>query len=196
MNFQAHPSAIIDSGANIGENTRIWHFTHICEGAEIGRNCSIGQNVYIASRACIGNNVKIQNNVSVYDDVILEDDVFCGPSCVFTNVINPRAHVKRKHEYATTLLHTGATLGANCTIVCGKTIGRYAFIAAGAVVTKDVPDYALMAGVPAIQIGWISKAGIKLELPLTGSGEAACSETGERYRLNGAFIEAVEEASE
>lgn len=157
--FFKHETAIIDDGANIGNKTRIWHWTHVCGGANIGSNCVLGQNVFIASRVVIGNNVKIQNNVSVYDDVILEDDVFCGPSMVFTNVINPRAHVERKDEYRKTLVKKGASLGANCTVVCGNNIGEYALVGAGAVITKDVKPHALMAGVPAKQIGWVSHAG-------------------------------------
>jgi UDP-2-acetamido-3-amino-2,3-dideoxy-glucuronate N-acetyltransferase len=180
-----HASAIVDAGAQIGEGTRIWHWTHVCAGAKIGRNCSLGQNVYVASRVVIGDNVKIQNNVSVYDEVTLEDDVFCGPSMVFTNVYNPRAEFSRKDAYRKTLVKRGASLGANCTIVCGITIGRYAFVGAGAVVNRDVPDFALMAGVPARRIGWMSRYGERLPLPVQGKGEAQCRHTGERYLLNG-----------
>jgi len=183
MPFEAHSSAIVDPGAIIGERTRIWHWTHVSTGARIGEDCSLGQNVYIGNEVVIGNNVKIQNNVSVYDNVTLEDDVFCGPSMVFTNVRNPRSAVPRKHEYRDTLVKKGATLGANCTIICGTTIGEYAFIGAGAVVNRDVLDYALMVGVPARQIGWISRHGERLALPLTGSGEAKCPATGAIYRL-------------
>jgi UDP-2-acetamido-3-amino-2,3-dideoxy-glucuronate N-acetyltransferase len=179
-----HPSAIVDSGAEIGEGTRIWHWTHVCAGARIGARCSLGQNVYVAARVTIGNNVKIQNNVSVYDEVTLEDDVFCGPSMVFTNVINPRSAISRKTDYQKTLVKRGATLGANCTIVCGITVGAYAFVGAGAVVNRDVPDFALMVGVPARQIGWMSRYGEQLDLPLEGSGEAVCRHTGERYRVS------------
>lgn len=181
--MQVHESAIIDDGAQIGEGTRIWHWVHVCGGAVIGRNCSLGQNVFVGNRVRIGDRVKIQNNVSVYDNVTLEDDVFCGPSMVFTNVYNPRAAVERKHEYRSTLVRQGATLSANCTIVCGVTIGRYAFVGAGAVVNRDVPDFALMVGVPARQVGWMSRHGVRLDLPLTGEGEATCPETGERYLL-------------
>jgi len=181
--MQVHESAIIDDGAQIGEGTRIWHWVHVCGGAVIGRNCSLGQNVFVGNRVRIGDRVKIQNNVSVYDNVTLEDDVFCGPSMVFTNVYNPRAAVERKHEYRNTLVRQGATLGANCTIVCGVTIGRYAFVGAGAVVNRDVPDFALIVGVPARQVGWMSRHGVRLDLPLTGEGEATCPETGERYLL-------------
>ena len=179
-----HPTAIVDKGANIGEGTRIWHWVHVCAGARIGRNCSLGQNVYVGNRVVIGDNVKIQNNVSVYDEVTLEDDVFCGPSMVFTNVYNPRSAVSRKDEYRKTLIKRGATLGANCTVVCGVTIGEHAFIGAGAVVNRDVPDYALMLGVPARQAGWMSRFGERLTLPLIGDGEATCPHTGEKYRVS------------
>jgi UDP-2-acetamido-3-amino-2,3-dideoxy-glucuronate N-acetyltransferase len=178
-----HPSAIVDEGAQIGAGSRVWHFTHICAGARIGGRCSFGQNVFVGNRVVIGNNVKVQNNVSVYDNVTLEDDVFCGPSMVFTNVYNPRSAITRKDEYRDTLVRRGATLGANCTIVCGVTVGTNAFVAAGAVVNRDVPDFALMAGVPARQIGWMSRFGERLDLPLTGDGEATCLHTGERYLL-------------
>ena len=189
-NYQVHASAIIDSGAKIGSNSRIWHWVHICSEAEIGEGCSLGQNVFVGNKVVIGNNVKIQNNVSVYDNVILEDDVFCGPSMVFTNVYNPRSSVNRKNEYRNTLVKQGATLGANCTIVCGTTIGRYAFVGAGAVVTKDVPDYALMVGVPAQQIGWMSEYGERLNLlPLTGNNiEAICPVTNEKYVLKNSSV--------
>ena len=179
-----HESVIVDEGATIGEGTKIWHFSHVCSGAVIGNACSLGQNVFVGNQVVIGNNCKIQNNVSVYDNVTLENDVFCGPSMVFTNVYNPRSAVSRKNEYRDTLVGQGATLGANCTIVCGVTIGRYAFIGAGAVVNKDVPDYALMVGVPARQIGWMSEYGEQLDLPLSGHEEAQCPHTQQRYRLN------------
>jgi UDP-2-acetamido-3-amino-2,3-dideoxy-glucuronate N-acetyltransferase len=159
MNYFKHETAIVDDGAQIGADSHIWHWAHICAGAKIGKNCSLGQNVFVANNVIIGNNVKIQNNVSVYDNVVLEDDVFCGPSMVFTNVYNPRAAISRKHEYRDTLVKKGATLGANCTIICGVTIGKYAFVGAGAVVNRDVPDYALVVGVPAKQIGWMSECG-------------------------------------
>lgn len=189
MNYTVHETAIVDAGAQIGARTRIWHWVHVCAGAKIGEQCSLGQNVYVANNVVIGNNVKIQNNVSVYDNVTLEDDVFCGPSAVFTNVYNPRSHVPRKSEYRNTLIKRGATLGANCTIVCGVTIGEYAFIGAGAVVNKDVPPYALMVGVPARQVGWISRYGERLDLPVSGSGQARCPATGERYALeNGEIV--------
>lgn len=183
MAYTAHPSAIIDEGAQVGEGSRIWHFVHVSAGARIGDRCSLGQNVYVGNDVRIGNNVKIQNNVSVYDAVTLEDDVFCGPSMVFTNVYNPRSAVTRKDEYRRTLVRRGATLGANCTIVCGTTVGEYAFIGAGAVVNRDVPAFALMVGVPARQVGWMSRHGERLELPLAGDGEARCPHTGDRYRL-------------
>jgi len=179
-----HETAIVDKGAQIGEGSRIWHWVHICGGARIGRGCSLGQNVFVGNRVVIGDNVKIQNNVSVYDNVTLEDDVFCGPSMVFTNVYNPRSAVSRKDEYRDTVVQQGATLGANCTIVCGVTIGRFAFIGAGAVVNRDVPDYALMVGVPARQIGWMSEFGEQLDLPLTGRAETICKHSGVVYRLN------------
>jgi len=182
-NYQVHETAVVDAGATIGAGTRIWHFCHVSSGASIGEACSLGQNTYVANRVRIGRNVKIQNNVSVYDDVTLEDGVFCGPSMVFTNVINPRSSVPRKNEYLDTRVRCGATLGANCTIVCGVTIGRYAFVGAGAVVTRDVLDFALVVGVPARQIGWMSRHGNSLSLPLIGQGEACCPETDERYRL-------------
>ncbi|APG62484.1 N-acetyltransferase [Sphingorhabdus lutea] len=180
---QVHPSAIIDDGATIGDNCRIWHFSHICAGAIIGSGVSIGQNVFVGNRVKIGNNCKVQNNVSVYDNVYLEDGVFCGPSMVFTNVHNPRAEVERKSEYRDTLVKKGASLGANCTIICGATIGQYAFIGAGAVVSKNVPDFALMAGVPARQIGWMSAFGEKLDLPLTGDAQCICPHSGDKYIL-------------
>jgi UDP-2-acetamido-3-amino-2,3-dideoxy-glucuronate N-acetyltransferase len=185
-----HPSAIVDAGAQLGEGTRVWHFVHVSAGARIGANCALGQGVFVGSDVVIGNNVRIQNNVSVYDAVTLEDDVFCGPSMVFTNVYNPRSAVPRKNEYRRTLVRRGATLGANCTLVCGSTIGEYAFVGAGAVVNRDVPAYALMVGVPARRIGWISRHGERLALPASGSGEAACPATGERYCLDGETLQA------
>jgi len=179
-----HETAIVDEGAVIGEGSRIWHWVHVCGGARIGKGCSFGQNVFVGNRVVIGNNVKIQNNVSVYDNVTLEDDVFCGPSMVFTNVYNPRSAVSRKDEYRNTLVKQGATLGANCAVVCGTTIGRCAFIGAGAVVNRDVSDYALVVGVPARQIGWMSEFGEQLNLPLTGRAEVVCEHSGAVYRLN------------
>jgi len=178
-----HASAIVDEGAQIGDGTRVWHWVHVSSGARIGRNCTLGQNVFVASKVVIGDNVKIQNNVSIYDEVTLEDDVFCGPSMVFTNVYNPRSAFSRKNDYRKTLVKRGATLGANCTIVCGITIGEHAFVAAGAVVNRDVPDFALVAGVPARHTGWMSRFGERLSLPLKGDGETTCRHTGERYRL-------------
>jgi len=179
-----HPTAIVDDGAQIGAGSRVWHWVHVCSGARIGDGVSLGQNVFVGNKVEIGNQCKIQNNVSVYDNVILEDGVFCGPSMVFTNVYNPRALLERKDEYRNTLVKRGATLGANCTIVCGVTIGEYAFIGAGTVVNKDVPAYALMVGVPAKQIGWMSEFGEKLDLPLTGNAETTCSHTNARYQLS------------
>lgn len=188
MMFTVHESAIVDEGAQIGANSRIWHFVHVCGGAKIGEGCSLGQNVFVGNKVTIGDNVKVQNNVSVYDNVHLEDDVFCGPSMVFTNVYNPRSFIERKTEYRDTLVKRGATLGANCTIVCGVTIGEYALVGAGAVINKDVPAFALMVGVPARQIGWISKYGEQLDLPLEGSGTYTCEHTGEQYQLKNGFV--------
>jgi UDP-2-acetamido-3-amino-2,3-dideoxy-glucuronate N-acetyltransferase len=189
MTVTIHPSAIVDDGAQLGAGTRVWHFAHVCAGARIGEACSLGQGVYVGNDVTIGRNVKIQNNVSVYDAVTLEDDVFCGPSMVFTNVHNPRSAVTRKHEYRRTLVKKGATLGANCTIVCGSTVGRYAFVGAGAVVTQDVPDFALMVGVPARRIGWMSRHGERLDLPVSADAgserTAKCPATGEAYVLRG-----------
>ena len=186
--YTAHPTAIIDEGARIGAGCRIWHFVHICAGAQIGRNCSFGQNVFVGNNVAIGDRCKIQNNVSVYDNVFLEDGVFCGPSMVFTNVYNPRSLIERKSEYRDTRVKTGATLGANCTIVCGVTVGRFAFVGAGAVVNKDVPDYALVVGVPARQIGWMSEYGEQLDLPVAGSGEAVCPYSGDKYILSDGLV--------
>jgi len=183
MSITIHPTAIVDEGTQIGEGSRIWHWVHICGGAKIGRDCSFGQGVFVGDRVVIGNNCKIQNNVSVYDNVTLEDDVFCGPSVVFTNVYNPRSAVNRKNEYRNTLVKRGVTLGANSTVVCGTTIGEYAFVAAGALINRSVKPYALMAGVPGKQIGWMSQFGDRLNLPLTGSAEAVCSHTGMKYLL-------------
>lgn len=183
MKATIHPTAIVDEGAQLGEGSRVWHWVHICGGARIGRDCSFGQNVFVGNDVQIGDRCKIQNNVSIYDAVTLEDDVFCGPSMVFTNVYNPRSAIERKEEYRRTLVKRGATIGANATIVCGLTLGDYAFIAAGAVVTRDVKPYALMAGVPARQIGWMSQHGERLALPLDGDGEATCPGNGQRYCL-------------
>ncbi len=178
-----HASAIVDEGALLGAATHVWHFAHVCAGARIGDGCSLGQGVYVGNDVQIGHNVKVQNNVSVYDAVTLEDDVFCGPSMVFTNVHNPRSAVPRKNEYRHTLVKRGATLGANCTVVCGTTIGSYAFVGAGAVVSRDVADFALVVGVPARRIGWVSRYGERLTFTDGSNGEAACPATGERYVL-------------
>jgi len=191
-NFYKHETAIIDSGAKIGEGSKVWHWVHISSGAQIGAKCSLGQNVFVGNKVTIGNNVKIQNNVSVYDNVTIEDDVFCGPSMVFTNVYNPRSFIERKNEYRNTLIKKGATLGANCTIVCGVEVGEYAFIGAGAVINKNVPAFALMVGVPARQIGWMSKFGEKLPLPLEGKGEYFCEGTHTKYSLNGKDLHVTE----
>jgi UDP-2-acetamido-3-amino-2,3-dideoxy-glucuronate N-acetyltransferase len=185
MSYFKHSSAIVDEGAQIGEGSRVWHFVHVCGGARIGEGVSLGQNVFVGNQVSIGDKCKIQNNVSVYDNVTLEEGVFCGPSMVFTNVYNPRSLIERKNEYRDTLVKKGATLGANCTIVCGVTIGEYAFVGAGAVVNKDVPAYALMVGVPARQIGWMSEFGEQLDLPLEGSATAPCIHTCARYVLAG-----------
>lgn len=193
MAHTVHPTAIVDEGAQIGEGTHIWHWVHVCGGAKIGERCSLGQNVFVGNKVVIGNNVKIQNNVSVYDNVTLEDDVFCGPSMVFTNVYNPRSAVSRKDEYRNTVVKRGVTLGANCTIVCGVTIGEYAFVGAGAVINRDIKPYALMVGVPAKQIGWITQYGERLGLPVTGDGEARCPATGKRYVLTGDAVSCMEE---
>lgn len=178
-----HPTAIVDEGATLGEGTRVWHWVHICGGAHIGANCSLGQNVFVGNDVVIGNNVKIQNNVSVYDAVTLENDVFCGPSMVFTNVYNPRAAVVRKAEYRRTVVRRGATIGANATVVCGVSIGEFAFVGAGAVINKDIKAFALVVGVPARQVGWMSRHGNRLVLPLEGHAETVCPSTGERYVL-------------
>ena len=183
--YTVHPSAIVDEGAQIGEGSRVWHWVHVCGGARIGKGVSLGQNVFVGNKVVIGDHCKVQNNVSIYDNVTLEEGVFCGPSMVFTNVHNPRALIERKNEYRNTLVKKGATLGANCTIVCGTTVGEYAFVGAGAVVNKNVPAYALMVGVPARQIGWISEYGEQLSLPLQGQAEATCPHTGTRYVLDG-----------
>ena len=184
MSYYRHPTAIVDEGAQIGEGSRVWHFVHVCEGARIGKGVSLGQNVFIGNKVVIGDRCKIQNNVSVYDNITLEDGVFCGPSMVFTNVYNPRSAVTRKDEYRDTIVRRGATLGANCTIVCGNEIGEYAFIGAGSVINRPVPAFALMVGVPARQVGWMSRFGEKLPLPVKGAGEATCPHTGDRYVLD------------
>ncbi len=186
MSWLAHPTAIIDEGCRIGEKTRIWHFSHIMPGSEIGHHCNIGQNVFIAAGVKIGNNVKVQNNVSVYEGVICEDDVFIGPSVVFTNVLNPRSAISRKHEYKETIIRKGASIGANATIVCGVEIGTYAFIGAGAVVIKNIPAYALVVGTPAVQKGWMSEYGQRLIFD--AAGKASCPESGQLYQLKGEVV--------
>ncbi len=185
MAVTIHPSAIVDEGAQIGDGSRVWHFVHVCGGARIGKGVSLGQNVFVGNKTVIGDSCKIQNNVSVYDNVTLEEGVFCGPSMVFTNVYNPRSLIERKSEYRDTLVKRGATLGANSTIVCGVTIGEFGFVGAGAVVNKDVPPYALMVGVPARQIGWMSEYGEQIELPLSGEGQYICPHDASIYTLEG-----------
>jgi len=190
-NYYSHESAIIDEGAQIGSGSRVWHFVHVCAGAKIGKSVSLGQNVFVGNNVTIGNNCKIQNNVSVYDNIYIEEDVFCGPSMVFTNVYNPRSAVERKKEYRDTLVKKGATLGANSTIICGVTIGEYAFIGAGAVINKDVKPFALMVGIPAKQIGWMSEFGEQLDLPLNGYTDISCSNTGAIYRLENKILKKI-----
>ena len=188
-NVTIHASAIVDDGAQIGEGSRVWHFVHVCGGARIGKGVSLGQNVFVGNKVVIGDHCKIQNNVSVYDNVTLEEGVFCGPSMVFTNVYNPRSLIERKSEYRNTLVKKGVTLGANCTIVCGSTIGEYAFVGAGAVINKDVKPYALMVGVPAKQIGWMSEYGEQIPLPIQGDGHYTCPHTGHRYEMIAGFLQ-------
>lgn len=188
MSYFCHRTAIVDEGADVGDGTRIWHFAHVSAQARIGRDVVLGQNVFVANGAVVGDRCKIQNNVSIYDGVALEEEVFCGPSMVFTNVVNPRAGIERKSEFRQTRVGRGSTLGANCTILCGVSIGIYAFVAAGAVVTRDVAPYSLVAGIPARPIGWVSRAGLRLELPPEGEGSAVCPETGERYVLKGSEL--------
>ncbi|MDP1571562.1 MAG: DapH/DapD/GlmU-related protein [Vicinamibacterales bacterium] len=183
--YFVHESSYVDEGCAIGAGTKIWHFSHVMSGATIGRRCNIGQNVVVSPDVVIGDNVKIQNNVSIYTGVILEDDVFCGPSMVFTNVVNPRSHVSRKDEYRRTLVERGASLGANCTVVCGNTIGAYAFIGAGAVVTKDVPAHALVVGNPGRVTGWVCACGVKLASGAVPPAEAVCQACGAGYRVDG-----------
>jgi UDP-2-acetamido-3-amino-2,3-dideoxy-glucuronate N-acetyltransferase len=191
-----HPTAVVDDGAEIGDGVRIWHWAHVRSGARIGAGSSLGQNVYVGEGVRIGKGVKVQNNVSVYEGVVLEDFVFCGPSAVFTNVINPRAEIERKHEFKETIVRRGATLGANCTIVCGVKIGAYAFVGAGAVVVRDVQDFSLVAGNPARPLGWISRSGGRLDLPLEGEGSATCPISGERYQLERQFCRLLEPVAE
>lgn len=188
--FFVHESAYVDEGAEIGAGTRIWHFCHVMPGAVIGEGCTLGQNVVVMPGVRVGRNVKIQNNVSLYEGVVLEDDVFCGPSCVFTNVVNPRSHISRKAEYRPTLVGRGATIGANATILCGHSLGAYAFVAAGAVVTRDVPAYALVAGVPARQTGWMCRCGMRLAPP--AGLEVTCGSCGARYREAAGLLEAID----
>ena len=188
MNYYQHPSAIVDEGAQIGEGSRVWHFVHVCGGAKIGTGVSLGQNVFVGNKVVIGDRCKVQNNVSIYDNVVLEEGVFCGPSMVFTNVYNPRGLIERKDQYRDTLVKRGATLGANCTIVCGVTIGAFSFIGAGAVVNKNVPNYALMVGVPARQLGWMSAYGDRLDLPLYGEARTKGPQTGDIYTLHGQTV--------
>jgi UDP-2-acetamido-3-amino-2,3-dideoxy-glucuronate N-acetyltransferase len=192
MSVTIHPTAIVDEGAQIGEGSRVWHWVHVCGAANIGKSVSLGQNVFVGNKVIIGDRCKIQNNVSVYDNVTLEEGVFCGPSMVFTNVYNPRSLIERKSEYRDTLVKRGATLGANCTIVCGVTIGEYAFVGAGTVVNKNVPAYALMVGVPARQIGWMSEYGEQIPLPIKGQGQYQCPHTGHQYELTGDSLKRVD----
>ena len=195
MSYQVHPTAIVDDGAEIGESSRVWHWAHVCSGAKIGQGVSLGQNVFVGNKVTIGDRCKIQNNVSVYDNVHLEEGVFCGPSMVFTNVYNPRSLIERKDEYKDTVVKKGATLGANCTVVCGVTIGEYAFVGAGAVVNKDVKPYALMVGVPAKQIGWMSQYGEKLNLPVEGEAQTFCPYTQQQYQLKNGQVALIGEPS-
>jgi UDP-2-acetamido-3-amino-2,3-dideoxy-glucuronate N-acetyltransferase len=192
MGYTSHHTAIVDNGATIGERTKIWHWTHISGGAIIGSNCVLGQNIFVGNNAVVGNNVKIQNNVSVFDNVIIKDKVFCGPSVVFTNVYNPRSEINRKSEYKYTIINEGATLGANSTLVCGISIGKYAFVGAGSVVNRDVPDFSLVVGVPARQIGWVSVYGEQLNIPLSGNAEVVCKKSNQRYILDGSTLSSRE----
>jgi UDP-2-acetamido-3-amino-2,3-dideoxy-glucuronate N-acetyltransferase len=191
MDYQVHETAIVDKGAQIGTGSRVWQWVHVCSGAKIGSAVSLGQNVFVGNKVIIGDKCKIQNNVSVYDNVYLEEGVFCGPSMVFTNVYNPRSLIERKDEYRDTFVKKGATLGANCTIICGITIGEFAFIGAGSVVNRDVPAYALMVGIPARKIGWMSEYGEKLDLPISGDAQAICEYTGKKYQLKDGKISVI-----
>ena len=191
MNYWAHETAIVDEGAQIGAGSKVWQWVHICGGAQVGKSVTLGQNVFVGNKVIIGDQCKIQNNVSVYDNVTLEDGVFCGPSVVFTNVNNPRSLIERKNEYQNTLIKKGATLGANCTILCGVIIREFAFVGAGALINKDVPAYALVVGVPAKQIGWMSEYGEKLDLPLSGNANTTCEHTGQKYQLKDGQVSVI-----
>jgi len=191
MNYWAHETAIVDKGAQIGVGSKVWHWVHICGGAQVGKGVSLGQNVFVGNKVIIGDRCKIQNNVSVYDGVTLEEGVFCGPSVVFTNVYNPRSLIERKNEYQNTLIKKGTTLGANCTILCGVIIREFAFVGAGALINKEVPAYALMVGVPARQIGWMSEYGEKLDLPLSGNASTTCEYTGQKYQLKDGQVSVI-----
>lgn len=191
MNYWAHETAIVDKGAQIGVGSKVWHWVHICSGAQVGKGVSLGQNVFVGNKVIIGDRCKIQNNVSVYDGVTLEEGVFCGPSVVFTNVYNPRSLIERKNEYQNTLIKKGTTLGANCTILCGVIIREFAFVGAGALINKEVPAYALMVGVPARQIGWMSEYGEKLDLPLSGNASTTCEYTGQKYQLKDGQVSVI-----
>ena len=191
MNYWAHETAIVDKGAQIGVGSKVWHWVHICGGAQVGKGVSLGQNVFVGNKVIIGDRCKIQNNVSVYDGVTLEEGVFCGPSVVFTNVYNPRSLIERKNEYQNTLIKKGTTLGANCTILCGVIIREFAFVGAGALINKEVPAYALMVGVPSRQIGWMSEYGEKLDLPLSGNASTTCEYTGQKYQLKDGQVSVI-----
>jgi len=191
MNYWAHETAIVEEGAQIGADSKVWQWVHICGGAQVGKRVTLGQNVFVGNEVIIGDQCKIQNNVSVYDNVTLEDGVFCGPSVVFTNVYNPRSLIERKNEYQNTLIKKGATLGANCTILCDVIIGEFAFVGAGALINKDVPAYALVVGVPAKQIGWMSEYGEKLDLPLSGNANTTCEHTGQKYQLKDGQVSVI-----
>ena len=191
MNYWAHETAIVEEGAQIGAGSKVWQWVHICGGAQVGKRVTLGQNVFVGNEVIIGDQCKIQNNVSVYDNVTLEDGVFCGPSVVFTNVYNPRSLIERKNEYQNTLIKKGATLGANCTILCNVIIGEFAFVGAGALIIKDVPAYGLVVGVPAKQIGWMSEYGEKLDLPLSGNANTTCEHTGQKYQLKDGQVSVI-----